>query len=203
MTLDTTIMDDKSKENHRISKEKDNEDELWHFITKDVRPIKKNLSWDKDSNHKTDKKSVKKDRTEKAEYPNNNTLPDRLPKTEKQSDQIDRRTDDKLRRGQMHIDARLDLHGLNQHQAYDALIRFISTSYQSGRRCVLVITGKGGRMYNDQSLLDRTPGILRQKTPEWLNEYPCAEYVLKYHAAKQKDGGDGALYVLLKRRRGE
>lgn len=104
---------------------------------------------------------------------------------------LDRRTDERLRRGQMNIDATLDLHGMNQQQAYVALFDFIKTGYAAGRRCVLVITGKGRH----------APSVLRQKVPEWLAEQDVAGLILKTYAARPQHGGDGALYVLLRRKR--
>lgn len=104
---------------------------------------------------------------------------------------VDRRTDDRLRRGQMQIDARIDLHGMGQAEACAALREFLIGSYQQGRRCVLVITGKG----RDGK------GVLRDKTPQWLREGDLAGIVLRAYPAKPQHGGQGALYVLLRRRR--
>lgn len=111
---------------------------------------------------------------------------------------IDRRTDDRLRRGRVGIDGRIDLHGMTQSQAHAALNSFILRGWHEQRRCLLVITGKGstGRGSGGQGM-----GVLRQVVPRWLNEAPLRPLVLAIHRAQQKDGGDGALYVLLKRRR--
>ena len=111
---------------------------------------------------------------------------------------IDRRTDDRLRRGRVGIDGRIDLHGMTQSQAHAALNSFVLRGWHEQRRCLLVITGKGstGRGSGGQGM-----GVLRQVVPRWLNEAPLRPLVLAIHRAQQKDGGDGALYVLLKRRR--
>jgi DNA-nicking Smr family endonuclease len=105
---------------------------------------------------------------------------------------VDKRTAQRLERGKMVIEGTLDLHGMNQQEARTALTRFIKSSYERGRRCVLVITGKGNQ--------DK-PGVLRERVPEWLNEAPLEELVLKTAQAKQHDGGLGAIYVLLRRHR--
>ncbi|MDJ0950025.1 MAG: Smr/MutS family protein [Alphaproteobacteria bacterium] len=105
----------------------------------------------------------------------------------------------RLRRGQLPIDARLDLHGMTQAEAHRALADFIAISHDAGRRCVLVITGKGGRA-EDVSTTQRT-GVLRQAVPQWLSGPPNAALVLATAPARPKDGGAGALYVLLRRRR--
>lgn len=103
---------------------------------------------------------------------------------------LDRRSDKKLRRGQMEIDGRIDLHGFNREQAYEALGAFLQRGQARGWRCVLVITGKGR---------GGQPGVLRQAVPEWLAVPPLAQYVLRAHAAQPRHGGEGALYVLLRR----
>ena len=100
---------------------------------------------------------------------------------------------DRLRRGRLGVDARLDLHGLTQHAAHDALVRFVLDAHARGRRSLLVITGKG--TFGDGR------GILRARVPDWLNDPPLRDKVLAIETAQPKDGGAGALYVLLKRRR--
>lgn len=110
---------------------------------------------------------------------------------------IDRRTADRLRRGAMAIEARLDLHGLHQGEAQAALTRFLLGAYDSGHRCVLVITGKGSRSL----LSDTEGGVLRRTLPVWLGMSPLASIVLLHSTARAKDGGAGAFYILLRRRR--
>ena len=105
---------------------------------------------------------------------------------------LDRRNAERLRRGELHIEARLDLHGMTQDEAHGALDDFLARSHQAGKRCVLVITGKGG--------VGRG-GILRAAVPRWLNEAPNRARLLAFAAAQPKHGGAGALYLLLKRRR--
>jgi DNA-nicking Smr family endonuclease len=99
---------------------------------------------------------------------------------------VDRRTAMKLHRGQMPIQGRLDLHGRTQDDAYRALTSFIDGARDAGRRSVLVITGKG-------------QGVLKNAVPRWLNQPPLRAHVLSFGYAQQKDGGAGALYVLLRK----
>lgn len=101
---------------------------------------------------------------------------------------VDRRTAERLRRGQLPIDARLDLHGHTRESAHRALTGFLAAAWDSERRVVLVVTGKG-------------QGILRDAVPRWLNEKPSRGRILMVAQAQPKDGGGGALYVLLRRRR--
>lgn len=105
---------------------------------------------------------------------------------------LDRRTAERLKRGQLPIEARLDLHGMTQEDAHAALARFVGASRAMGRRCVLVITGKGRPNAEGG-------GVLKQSVPRWLNEPSLRAQVLAFAAAQPQHGGAGALYVLLKR----
>ena len=116
---------------------------------------------------------------------------------------LDRRTAERLRRGQLPIDGRLDLHGWTQDEAHRALAGFIEASYAAGQRCLLVITGKGGRAKTDDPYGrgGDVPGVLRTAVPDWLNQPSLRPLILGFAGAQPKDGGGGALYVLLKRKR--
>ena len=115
---------------------------------------------------------------------------------------VDRRTAQKLVRGQMSIEGRIDLHGMSQAQARRALERFLADSTAANKRCVLVITGKGSaRDSEDGFMPSRDVGVLRRSLPRWLDLPGLREKVVAYHAAKPRDGGEGAFYVLLRRRR--
>ena len=96
----------------------------------------------------------------------------------------------RLRQGKMPIDATLDLHGKTAAQAHMLLERFIPECYRTGKRCLLVITGKG-----------KYKGVIYESTPIWLNEVGLREYVIAATPAHPKDGGEGALYIVLKRQR--
>jgi DNA-nicking Smr family endonuclease len=106
---------------------------------------------------------------------------------------VDRRTAEKFRRGQLAVEARLDLHGLTQEPAHRALASFIQQAHTNGLRTVLVITGKGG--FGDAR------GVLREAVPRWLNEGDLRPRVLSCAWAQPRHGGAGALYVLLRRQR--
>ena len=102
---------------------------------------------------------------------------------------IDGSTQRRLFRGDVLIDARLDLHGMTAMRAHKQLIKFIVSAADDGCRCVLVITGKGS-------------GVLNGHVPTWLKQLPVSPHVLALAEARPKDGGSGAFYVLLRRKRG-
>jgi len=141
---------------------------------------------------KTNRKSSNKDHTVCTKLPTK-----QAPKATDQSvysSDIDARTLQRLKRGQIRIEARLDLHGMSRHQAYDALHPFLTGAQAAGKRCVLVITGKGQKGYEMQ-------GILRAALPEWLDESRYRPLVLTHVPAHKRDGGGGAFYVYLRRAR--
>lgn len=105
---------------------------------------------------------------------------------------LNKRTAQRLKRGRVEIEGRIDLHGMTQDRAHNALRDFLATSQSLGRRCVLVITGKG---LNPQTGV----GILKAATPRWLNETPNRERILSFVEAQPQHGGGGALYIYLRR----
>jgi DNA-nicking Smr family endonuclease len=110
---------------------------------------------------------------------------------------LDRRQALRLRRGQLAIEARLDLHGMTQAEAHRELAGFVARSHAGGKRVLLVVTGKGTRQGADGS----PSGVLRRTVPRWLAEPALRPLVLATAAAVRRDGGDGALYLLLRRQR--
>ena len=106
---------------------------------------------------------------------------------------MDRKTFGRMKRGKMAPDARLDLHGMTQARAHEALTGFILLSHQIGRRLVLVITGKGAG--------PAMGGVLRQQVPHWLSLPPLRPLVLQLAEAHLSHGGAGAIYVYLRRQK--
>jgi DNA-nicking Smr family endonuclease len=88
------------------------------------------------------------------------------------------------------ISGRLDLHGLTQDQARAAVLNFIRRAHDEGSRAVLIITGKGAM----------GDGVLRRCTPEWLADPAIRPLIAGLSPAERHHGGEGALYVALKRR---
>ena len=89
----------------------------------------------------------------------------------------------------------MDLHGLTQSEAHGALLHFLHAASARGARLVLIITGKGGRG-------DGERGVLRRQVPQWLALPDLRDLVVGFEDAHVAHGGEGALYVRLRRRRG-
>ncbi len=112
---------------------------------------------------------------------------------------LDKNTAAKFRNGLFKIEARLDLHGQTEKQAYLAVLNFIRDSFALKRRCVLIITGKG--LKKDDDYWYEPKGIIKEALPAWLNHDEIRPFILSICHAQVKDGGDGAMYILLKRQR--
>ena len=97
-----------------------------------------------------------------------------------------------LRRGEIPPRKELDLHGLLKKEAHQLLKAFIVQSRRDGEQCVLIITGKGLHSLGGQS-------VLKEAVPDWLSKNPINTHLLAFCPAKPRDGGDGAIYVLLRK----
>lgn len=97
-----------------------------------------------------------------------------------------------LKNGQVPWEARLDLHGLRTETARESLRNFIQIQINNNKRCVLIIHGKGGH--------EGAPPVIKNLVNRWLPQF---DEILAFHSAQAKDGGHGAVYVLLKKNKGE
>jgi DNA-nicking Smr family endonuclease len=111
---------------------------------------------------------------------------------------IERRLRRKLARGRGEIDDAIDLHGLTQAEAHQALRGFLRHSQARGLRLVIVVTGKGG-LLGDPGGWPHERGVLRRLAPHWLREPDLRSVVLGFEEAGRAHGGSGALYVRLRR----
>jgi len=109
---------------------------------------------------------------------------------------LDRRTRSKVSRGVTAIDARLDLHGFTQAAAHRKLVSFLEKAQDNDARLVLVITGKGA-----ESVHGEGRGVLRRMVPVWLGAADLRPLVVGFEPAGRAHGGDGALYVRIRRNR--
>ncbi len=113
---------------------------------------------------------------------------------------MDRKSFQRLRRGKLTPEAKLDLHGMTLDQAHGALSRFVMRAHGAGKRLVLVVTGKGKDRDSGGPIPVRY-GVLRHNVPQWLCLPPLAPLVLQVTEAHISHGGGGAYYVYLRRQR--
>ncbi len=202
------------------------EETLWRQVTDGIKPLSPGAE-PTESQTPSDDITVKKARApenkDKAK-PARKTPPPAAPVAAKpqpelapgKSAGLDKRNAQRLKRGQLRPEARVDLHGMIQREAHAALNDFIAESYMAGLRNVLVITGKGRRAnlydlgsddlgpdnrgWGDEAY--RGPrGGLREAVPKWLQVGAQRNQILAIEPARPQHGGDGAFYVLLRRKR--
>jgi len=118
---------------------------------------------------------------------------------------LDGTTDERLRRGLIEPRAKLDLHGYTAAAAHRTLLGFLRNAQSRGHRLVLVVTGRGVPKSDAVEPFDlgfdRGPrGVLKSAVPRWLNEPNFAELTVGARPAHRRHGGDGSLYVYLRRR---
>lgn len=125
---------------------------------------------------------------------------------------IERKRLRQLAKGRQAIDSRIDLHGMTQEEAHRRLTAHLAAAVRRGERCVLVITGKGGPRMPQGGGADRVPaqfrrrsdfgfgaGVLRRAVPLWLDSPELRPLVSAFAPAHERHGGEGALYVMLRR----
>jgi len=104
----------------------------------------------------------------------------------------DRKTVLKLRKGKFNIDRRIDLHGFNLKEARENLLDFLIAAQSSGCRCVLIVTGRGMGQKGGM-------GKIKMSVPKWFNSDDFRPLILAFSKAIPKHGGEGALYVLMRK----
>lgn len=114
--------------------------------------------------------------------------------------QMDTKAYGRMKRGKLRPEARIDLHGMRVDTAHPVLTRFILSSQASGKRLVLVITGKG-KDRDEPGPIPTPRGVLRNQVPQWLSLPPLSKVVMQVTPAHLSHGGDGAYYVYLRRLR--
>ena len=158
---------------------------LWRMVTADITPLTKR---EPPPNKIEQRKPIPPPAARQTISPAMPAAPVPRPVRRKPPVLAHGETPDMDRRGQLPIDMRLDLHGMTRDPAHQVLSTTLAAAWSGGCRVVLVITGKG-------------QGILQSSVPRWLNEGDNRRRVLAFCHAQPKDGGSGALYVLLKRKR--
>ena len=163
--------------------------QLWKDFTHDIEPLEE-PDWEAQERLLRAAPQQKKTQVAAVETAQTRRTAEKQPAKPsllEQAPQLDARTE-----------ARLDLHGCTQDEAHRKLNEFVTGAQARGKRCVLVITGKGLSRGKDD---ERTIGVLRQKLPLWISMPPLRAIVLKSYPAAARDGGTGAWYLYLKRNR--
>jgi DNA-nicking Smr family endonuclease len=169
---------------------------LWESVAKQVKPLRRRPRAPKVPAEEPplapksagSAKSPPAARPVKAARPDKPTPPPLAP--------LGRRERSQLSRGRKEIDARLDLHGMTQTRAHRALLSFLQRANSEGLTFVLVITGKGRAVGSESER-----GVLRRQVPEWLNLPEFRALVVGFEEAHIGHGGEGALYVRVRRAR--
>lgn len=120
---------------------------------------------------------------------------------------LDRRQERRMTRGQVEIEARIDLHGTGIERSHDRLLHFLVDSRAQGLRLVLVITGKGASPFarhtlhgSDHYHAPERQGRLRRLAPEWFHEPRFRQHIAGFQPAHPRHGGGGAFYVKLRKK---
>jgi DNA-nicking Smr family endonuclease len=164
---------------------------LWESVAKQVKPLRK---------HRAAKAQASQAETQAVAKPAvpPKPIPARAvpaPKSPPPLAPLGRRERSKLSRGKQDIDARLDLHGMTQTRAHRVLFSFLQRAHSDGCTFVLVITGKG------KAGSDGERGVLRRQVPHWLSLPEFRALVVGFEEAHVGHGGEGALYVRVRRSR--
>ena len=184
--------DYKHEKERQLSEEEKN---LWFMVTKNDKTLDRKKRPEKPIREKknTIKSSVMdiKNTVSLKHDPEKNIKKNYTPNTNNHFT-VDRRTNQKIQRGLIRPEKSLDLHGLSQILAQERFSNFIISSSLKGIKCVLVVTGRKLGLYGPE-------GVLRASVPGWIKKYEVRKYVLSYSYAQQRDGGDGAFYILLRK----
>ena len=169
---------------------------LWGRVTRSLAPLKRRRSAADRGGADAPEPNTKAVPSPRAE-PSVTRGPSPAPKPAPGLAPLDRRLKQRLARGTEPIDARLDLHGRTQGEAHAALLRFLRRAQADGAKFVLVITGKGARAGDAWG----ERGVLKRQVPLWLRLPEFRPYVVGFEDAHIGHGGEGALYVRVRRAR--
>ena len=174
----------------------DEEQALWSGFVRSIRPLRHVKNADKPAtseNLPAPKSPKAADAAPAPPQPQQAKTPPLAP--------FGRRLKQRVARGREPIDARIDLHGMTQVQAHTALLRFLRRSQTDGARTVLIVTGKGlGSGASEGDPAGRR-GVLKRQVPMWLSLPEFRTFIVGFEDAHIGHGGEGALYVRLRRSR--
>jgi DNA-nicking Smr family endonuclease len=158
---------------------------LWTTVTKSIEPLREAAATDENDGAKIAGPVANTAKLASIASPPATKPPPLAP--------LGRRMKKRVARGREKIDGRLDLHGLTQAEAHAALLRFMHVASSRGARLVLVITGKGARASEGEH------GVLKRQVPQWLGLPEFRALVVGFEVAHVAHGGEGALYVRVRR----
>jgi DNA-nicking Smr family endonuclease len=196
----STLIPELSAPPHRKRALSEEERALWESVAKQTKPLRKKARGTKPHVASPDSKPAMakavappkpSPAVRMARTPKPNPAPAALPLAPLAP--LGRRERSQLSRGRKDIDARLDLHGMTQTRAHHALFSFLQRAHSGGLTFVLVITGKG-RMGAEAER-----GVLRRQVPQWLSLPEFRSLVVGFEEAHIGHGGEGALYVRIRR----
>ncbi len=165
------------------------DDETWEEVVKDVKPLKNNRFV-----QEIEAKEVPI-RSDKVTTVTFDTLKKYHSVEKDDFSQMDGSLAKRFKREEFRIEAVLDLHGMTEKSAFDEVCDFIKSAYNQGKRCVLIVTGKG----YDEALFSEK-GVLRKSVPNWLSHTEISSLILAYKNPSEAKGGAGALYILLRKK---
>ena len=177
------------------------EDDFFLKKMKGVKPFKENNSIVKTKT--TSKKNAKLEKRTNTKITNKQTINEHKVSSSEfklSFDEINKQ----LKRGKINIDRRIDLHGYGLVEAHEKFISEVKKNYIKNKRCLLIITGKGvhKKIENEQ---DTNPklfyGKIKNSIINWINEDDIKKYILTYQDAGFEHGGDGALFVYLRKKK--
>jgi DNA-nicking Smr family endonuclease len=171
----------------------DEEEALWIGIARSIKPLRPLRV-----KAKTAAKPVSAaDETQSAPQRSTGLPQQSAPPTKKPTPlaPLDKRQKQRVARGRDAIDAKIDLHGMTQSEAHNALLRFVRRAQTNGARLVLVVTGKGISVRD----AERERGVLRRQVPLWLALPEFRPFIVGFDEAHVTHGGQGALYVRLRK----
>jgi len=191
-----------------VSKQKkpplsDADQQLWQKVTESVQPLDGRPSGAPIAPRRMIKRKEDEDRPLPAEW--------HMGDAPQPTASIDKKTRRQLSSGRKDVDRSVDLHGMTQDEAYRKLTSVVHGSVKRGDKVLLVVTGKGGKRFSQ--LAPNTPaayrtrdefgqsgGVLKSQVPVWLEGAELKPFIESYGSAAQEHGGEGALYVLLRKR---
>lgn len=111
---------------------------------------------------------------------------------------LDKHLAKRFRQGEMPLEMIVDLHGNTMERAFERVYQAINQAFAQRKRCILIITGKGGSFIEREK---SSKGVLKESFSSWMNHTYIKPLILGFSPAQPKDGGTGAFYVLIRRNR--